>query len=126
MRTRVSSDKPTLSNRAVLPLASASKPSCSVNRAICAARVIYQGIRRDTRDESRSFERSRGGYQGRDSRSSDSASSSSSYDHSSHRYEPRQEYTREPRRTIQKVSQDSEWIYGTSVVEAALMDVSGL
>jgi len=30
------------------------------------------------------------------------------------------EHTHTPRRTIQKVNQESEWIYGTSVVEAAL------
>ncbi|KAI5851867.1 Alpha/beta knot methyltransferase [Tricharina praecox] len=33
---------------------------------------------------------------------------------------PARDYVSTPRRTIQKVNQDSEWIYGTSVVEAAL------
>ncbi|KAL7271034.1 hypothetical protein RUND412_006229 [Rhizina undulata] len=33
---------------------------------------------------------------------------------------PGQEYIREPRRYIQKVNEDAEWIYGSSVVEAAL------
>lgn len=79
--------------------------------------VIYKGIRRDSREESRSFERPRGS---RDARNSRSSYDSSSYDHSNRRYEPKQEYTREPRRAIQKVDQASEWIYGTSVVEAAL------
>ena len=36
------------------------------------------------------------------------------------RYEASKEYVRAPRRTVQKVDQNSEWIYGTSVVEAAL------
>jgi 21S rRNA (GM2251-2'-O)-methyltransferase len=36
------------------------------------------------------------------------------------RYGEPRTYTVAPRRTIQKVNQDSEWIYGSSVVEAAL------
>jgi len=96
--------------------------------------VIYKGIHREAREESRSFDRSR------DRRVRDSDSDRDS-DRDRHRHEPfpaNQEryaplrlidpydddanyrYSHTPRRTIQKAHQDSEWIYGSSVVEAAL------
>ncbi|KAF8534417.1 Alpha/beta knot methyltransferase [Trichophaea hybrida] len=90
--------------------------------------IIYKGIRREAREESRSFDRSR------DTRIRDSDRYRDRNDPSpanQERYTPirhidpysddaNYRYSRTPRRTTQKVNQDSEWIYGTSVVEAAL------
>ena len=48
LRMRISSETPTLSNRAVLPLANASTPSCSVSPANCAAMFITSASREYT------------------------------------------------------------------------------
>ena len=48
LRMRISSETPTLSNRAVLPLANASTPSCSVSPASCAAMFITSASREYT------------------------------------------------------------------------------
>ena len=48
LRMRISSETPTLSNRAVLPLANASTPSCSVSPANCVAMFITSASREYT------------------------------------------------------------------------------